>query len=112
MKKIETVISPHLLSEATGVLSRHGAMTFTVSDVLRFDGKHRRQGCYRGTSYAMPFVDEMRIEIIVDETKAAALVQALREITASDTLGAGKVWISSVDDTDSFRAGPRRAIAV
>lgn len=112
MKKIEAVISPHLLSQATDVLSRHGAMTFTVSDVLRFDSKHRRQGCYRGTSYAMPFVDEMRIEIIVDETKAAGLVQALREITAADAPGGGKVWISSVDDTNAFRRGPRREMAV
>ena len=112
MKKIEAVISPRLLSEVTDMLSRHGAMTLTVADVLRFDSKHRRQGCYRGTSYEMPFVDDLRIEFVVDEGKAPGLVQALREITASDTLGVGKVWISSIDDTNAFRVVPRRDVAV
>jgi len=112
MKRIEAVISPRLLSQVTEALSRHGAMTMTVSDVLRFDNKRRRQARYRGTSYEMPFVDEMKIDIVIDETRAAGLVQSLREITASDALGVGKVWISSVDDTNVLRVAPRRDVAV
>lgn len=112
MKKIETIISPRLLSEVTDMLARHGAMTVTVADVLRLDGKHRRQARYRGTSYEIPFVDEMKIDIVIDETRAAGLVQALRAITASDTLGVGKVWISSIDDTNVLRLAPRRDVAV
>lgn len=113
MKKIETIINPRLLHDVIDMVSRHGVTTVTVSDVLRCDTRHRRQGSYRGTPFSLdvPSLDEMKVELLVEEVKAPALLQALREIVPPDGAEAGRIWVSFVDDATESRPAARRAMA-
>lgn len=113
MKKIEANINPRQLTEVLDILSRHGVETVTVSDMMRCDTRQRRQGYYRGTPYSLnvPSLDEMKVELVIDEPKAPALLQALREIVASDGVKDGRIWVSFVDDATESRPSMRRAMA-
>lgn len=105
MKKIEAVIESRLLQDATALLARHGVTLVAVSDVMRFDDQQPSRGAYRGTSYRVPFVADLKLEVLVDDVKASETLQAVRALVSRVKGATENVWMTSAGgDVESREA--------
>ena len=107
MKKIEAIIKPYKLDEVKDALTGMGVIGMTVSEVRGFGRQKGHSELYRGTEYSISFQPKVRIEIIVEDPRAPALIEALVKATRSGKIGDGKIFVTPVDDAIRIRTGER-----
>ena len=67
---------------------------------------------YRGAEYDIALVPKIRIEIVVDDADATAVVEAICKAAQTGKIGDGKVWVASVDSVVRVRTGDRDEAAI
>jgi nitrogen regulatory protein P-II 1 len=112
MKKIEAVVKPFKLDEVKEALSEKGITGMTVSEVKGFGRQKGHTELYRGAEYVVDFLPKIRIEILVDDAKAADACRVIEEAGRTGRIGDGKIFVSPVDEVVRIRTGERGADAV
>jgi nitrogen regulatory protein P-II 1 len=84
----------------------------TVSEVSGYGRQKGHTEVYRGAEYDIALVPKIRIEIVVDDADAAAVVDAICKAAQTGTIGDGKVWVASVDSVVRVRTGDRDEAAI
>jgi nitrogen regulatory protein P-II 1 len=105
MKLVTAIIKPFKLDDVKTALKAAGVVGMTVTEVRGFGRQGGHTETYRGTEYQVDFLPKVKIETIVDDADAAAVVDAIVGAARSDKIGDGKVWVSSVDDLVRIRTG-------
>jgi nitrogen regulatory protein P-II 1 len=67
---------------------------------------------YRGAEYEVDFVPKLRVEVVVDDSQADDVVDAIVGAAATGKIGDGKVWVLPVEAVVRVRTGERGADAV
>jgi nitrogen regulatory protein P-II 1 len=67
---------------------------------------------YRGAEYTVDFVPKVRLEVLVDDADAGAVIDAIVSTAQTGSIGDGKVWSTPVDDVVRVRTGERGADAL
>jgi nitrogen regulatory protein P-II 1 len=67
---------------------------------------------YRGAEYEVDFVPKIRVEVLVDDSQADDVVDAIVGAAATGKIGDGKVWVVPVDTVVRVRTGERGADAL
>ena len=80
MKKIEAIIKPFKLDDAKDALGAVGIEGLTMSEVRGFGRQKGHSELYRGAEYVMDFLPKVRLEIVVADELAHALLQLSKEI--------------------------------
>jgi nitrogen regulatory protein P-II 1 len=112
MKLVTAVIKPFKLDDVKEALEAAGVHGLTVSEVQGYGRQKGHTEVYRGAEYSVAFVPKIRIDIVVDDSVATAVVDAIVTTAATGEIGDGKVWVTKVDEIVRVRTGERGADAV
>jgi len=112
MKLITAIIKPFKLDEVKDALKAVGVAGITVSEARGFGRQGGHSETYRGAEYKIDFVPKVRLEIVVEDQLADAVVTTIKESAASGKIGDGKIWVSTVDRLIRIRTGEEGPDAV
>ena len=112
MKLITAVIKPFKVDDVKAALTAVGVHGMTVSEVRGFGRQGGHTETYRGTEYKLVFVPKAMVQVVVEDDRAADVVDAVVEAAKTGKIGDGKVWVTTVDELVRIRTGERGAEAV
>jgi nitrogen regulatory protein PII len=112
MKKVEAIIKPFKLEEVKEALAEVGIQGMTVTEVKGFGRQKGHTEIYRGSEYTVDFLPKVKLEIVVDDTQTAQVVDAIVKTANSGKIGDGKVFVSPVEEAVRIRTGETGAEAV
>jgi len=112
MKLITAIIKPFKLEDVKVALEAAGIHGLTVSEASGFGRQRGHTEVYRGAEYTVDLVPKVRIEVVVDDSDADRVVDAIVSAAQTGRIGDGKVWVSSVESVVRVRTGERGADAL
>src|SRR5262245_42147564 len=112
MKKVEAIIKPFKLDEVKEALAKEGIEGMTVTEVKGFGRQKGHTELYRGAEYVVEFLPKVKIEILVDDDRAAVVARAIEGAAKSGQIGDGKIFILPVEEALRIRTGERGASAL
>jgi nitrogen regulatory protein P-II 1 len=112
MKKIESIIRPHLLDAVRNALQEVGVTGMTIGEVQGFGRQKGHTETYRGTEYQIEFIPKIKIEVIVPEDIEDNVVEAITKTARTGKFGDGKIFITGLDDVIRIRTGERGEAAL
>ena len=112
MKKVEAIFKPFKLDEVTDALASVGIEGLTVSEVRGFGRQQGHAELYRGAEYVAEFLPKMKLEVVVEDAKAAQVVDAICNAAHTGRIGDGKIFVLGIDEALRIRTGERGGEAV
>ena len=112
MRLVTAVVKPFKLDDVKAALEALGVQGMTVTEVQGFGRQRGHTEVYRGAEYTVSFVPKVRLEVLVDDSDALAVVDAVVAAASTGSIGDGKVWTVPVDDVVRVRTGERGAEAL
>jgi len=107
MKKIESIIRPHLLDAVKNALQEIGVVGMTVSEVRGFGRQKGHTETYRGTEYKVDFLPKVKIEVAVPDDLAQRVAEVIVETARTGKFGDGKIFVGNLDEVIRIRTGDR-----
>ena len=104
MKIVMAVIKPFKLDEVRDALTAIGVHGMTVSEASGYGRQRGHTEVYRGAEYTVDLVPKVRIEVLVEDDDASAVVDVITKSAQTGRIGDGKVWTVPVEDVVIQRA--------
>jgi nitrogen regulatory protein P-II 1 len=105
MKKIETIIRPHLLDAVKNALQEAGIVGMTVTEVKGFGRQKGHTETYRGSEYRVDFLPKVKIEVVVPNELAEKAVEAVLKTARTGKFGDGKIFVTALEQSVRIRTG-------
>ncbi|MEE4544376.1 P-II family nitrogen regulator [Streptomyces sp. V4-01] len=112
MKLVTAVIKPYKLDDVKTALQEMGVQGLTVTEASGYGRQRGHTEVYRGAEYRVDLVPKARIEVLVEDAEADAVIDALVAAARTGKIGDGKVWSVPVDTAVRVRTGERGPDAV
>ncbi|MBW1988591.1 MAG: P-II family nitrogen regulator [Deltaproteobacteria bacterium] len=112
MKKIEAIIKPFKLDDVKESLNEIGIQGMTITEVKGYGRQRGHKEIYRGAEYVVDFIPKVKLEIVVDDARAAQVVDAIRNAANTNKIGDGKIFVIPVEEAVRVRTGERGAGAI
>jgi nitrogen regulatory protein P-II 1 len=112
MKKIEAIIKPFKLDEVKEALQEVGVQGITVTEAKGFGRQKGHTELYRGAEYVVDFLPKVKIEIVGDEGRVEASVDAIQKAARTGRIGDGKIFVLNVEEAIRIRTGETGADAI
>jgi nitrogen regulatory protein P-II 1 len=112
MKKIEIITRPHMLDDIKTALTELGVKGMTVGEVKGFGRQRGHTEIYRGAEYQVDFLPKVKIEIVIEDSRAGAVVEAVRQAARTGEVGDGKIFVSEVLEVVRIRTGETGEAAI
>jgi nitrogen regulatory protein P-II 1 len=112
MKLVTAIVKPFKLDDVKQALKGVGVEGITVTEARGFGRQGGHTETYRGAEYQVDLLPKVKIEVVVDDIEALAVVDAIVAAARTDKIGDGKVWVSSLDELIRIRTGERGIDAV
>ena len=112
MKKIEAVIKPFKLDDVKEALNELGVVGMTVTEVRGFGRQKGHTELYRGAEYVVDFLPKVRLEVVVADAQADAVVEAIAAAAQTGRIGDGKIFVSTIDSALRIRTGEKDEDAI
>lgn len=112
MKLVTAIIKPFRFDDVKEALRLAGAVGLTVSEVQGFGRQRGHTEVYRGAEYTVDLVPKLRIEILVPDEDADAVVAAIVSSACTGKIGDGKVWVNAIEEVIRIRTGERGSEAL
>jgi nitrogen regulatory protein PII len=109
MKLITAIIRPDKLDELIQALIGNAARGLTVTEVRGFGRQYGRLADGPGGPALLP---KVRLDLVVLDDEAETIVQAIAKQARTETIGDGKIWVTTVDSALRVRTGERDRAAV
>ncbi len=107
MKLVTAIVKPFKLDDVKTALQAHGVQGLTISEVQGYGRQRGHTEVYRGAEYVVDFVPKVRIDVLVDDADADAVVNVIVQSAQTGQIGDGKVWVSPVESVVRVRTGER-----
>ena len=107
MKLIVAVLKPFRLDDVKDRLKTLGVSGMTITEAQGFGRQRGHTEVYRGAEYEVDFVPKLKLEVLVDDDDAPAVVDAIVESASTGQIGDGKVWVIDVETAVRVRTGER-----
>ena len=105
MKKVEAIIRPFKLDDVKVALVNAGIIGMTVGEVRGFGRQKGQVERYRGSEFTVEFLQKLKVEVVVDNDKVNAVIEAIAEAAKTGEIGDGKIFISPIDSVVRIRTG-------
>ena len=105
MKLITAIIRPFKLDDVRDALSQAGVTGVTVTEVKGYGRQKGHTELYRGAEYVVDFVPKIKIETVVPDEQADAVVEAIADSARTDKVGDGKIFVSPIGHAVRIRTG-------
>ena len=119
MKLITAVIRPEKLDELIGTVINIRAHGMTVTEVRGFGRQYGQLASGKtDVDLGLPedrkaaLLHKIRLDLLVLDGDAQAMVQAIAKHACTETIGDGKIWVTTVDSAMRVRTGERDGDAV
>ncbi|EQB11474.1 nitrogen regulatory protein P-II 1 [Sphingobium lactosutens DS20] len=112
MKKIEAIIKPFKLDEVKEALHEVGVSGITVTEAKGFGRQKGHTELYRGAEYVVDFLPKVKLEVVVDDSVADRVVEAISAAAQTGRIGDGKIFISNIEGAVRIRTGERDSDAI
>ena len=100
MKKIEAIIRRDKFPAVDEALKKLGVAGLTVEDVAgRGRARHTTTVLAKGRwSYEEEYIKRLKLEILVQDSNAKGVIDAIMANASTGSVGDGKIFVSSVDE--------------
>jgi nitrogen regulatory protein P-II 2 len=105
MKLVVAIIKPFKLDEVREALTPLGVQGLTVTEVKGFGRQKGQTEIYRGAEYHVSFLPKLRIEVVVPDDLAEAVVEAISTAARTGKIGDGKIFVLDVERALRIRTG-------
>ena len=105
MKLVTAVVKPHQVDAIKTQLNFFGVQGMTVTEAQGYGRQGGHTETYRGTEYKVSFTPKSRLEIVVDDEQAEAVVQTVADSARTGKIGDGKIWVTEVSTMVRIRTG-------
>ncbi len=112
MRKIESVIRPHLLDAVKNALQEVGVIGMTITEVKGFGRQKGHTETYRGSEYQVDFLPKIKIEVVLAEEIVDQAIDAIMKTARTGKFGDGKIFVFPVDEVIRIRTGERNEHAL
>jgi len=112
MKKVEAVIRPDRLQAVQDALDVIGSSGLTVIEVLGCGRQRGYTDTYRGARANISLQRKVKVETIVPDDVAAAVVDAIAGAAKTGEIGDGKIFVLPVERVVRIRTGEVDTAAV
>ena len=112
MKQITCVIKPFKLDEVREALADVNVTGLTVTEVKGFGRQKGHTELYRGAEYVVDFLPKVKIEIVINEDRQDAAVEAIQKAARTGRIGDGKIFVLNVEEAIRIRTGETGAEAI
>jgi nitrogen regulatory protein P-II 1 len=107
MKLVTAIIKPFKLEDVKSALEAYGIQGLTLSEASGYGRQRGHTEVYRGAEYTVDMVPKVRIEVLVEDDDASAVVDVITKSAQTGRIGDGKVWTIPVEDVVRVRTGER-----
>ena len=112
MKKVEAVIKPFKLDEVKDALQEIGVQGMTVTEARGYGRQKGHTELYRGAEYVIDFLPKVKIEVVVEDSLAENVIEAIENAARTGRIGDGKIFVTEVAQAIRIRTGDRGADAI
>lgn len=112
MKKIEAIVKPFKLDDVKEGLNEVGIQGMTITEVKGYGRQKGHKEIYRGAEYVVDFIPKVKVEVVVGDDQAEAVVAKIREAANTGKLGDGKIFVFNVEEAVRVRTGETGADAL
>jgi nitrogen regulatory protein P-II 1 len=105
MKLVTAIIKPFKLEDVKSALEAYGIHGLTLSEASGYGRQRGHTEVYRGAEYTVDMVPKVRIEVLVEDDDASAVVDVITKSAQTGRIGDGKVWTIPVEDVVRVRTG-------
>ncbi|MEW6445616.1 MAG: P-II family nitrogen regulator [Pseudomonadota bacterium] len=112
MKKIEAIIKPFRLDDVREALMELGVTGMTATEVKGFGRQKGHTELYRGAEYVVDFLPKVKVEVVVADSQADAVVDAILKSAKTGKIGDGKIFVMDVARAIRIRTGEEDEAAV
>jgi nitrogen regulatory protein P-II 1 len=107
MKLITAIIKPSKLDEVKSALQGIGVAGMTVTEASGFGRQKGHTEIYRGAEYVVDLIPKIKVEVIADDEAAARIVDTISTAANTNSIGDGKIWVTTVDSIVRVRTGEK-----
>lgn len=112
MKLITAILQTGLLEQVQVALSQYGINGMTVSECSGYGRQRGHREVYRGAEFTIDFIGKVRLEILVADSEADAVIGVIVQSARTGEVGDGKVWSTPVDEVIRIRTGEQGEAAL
>jgi len=105
MKLIMAIIKPFKLDEVREALLPLGIQGLTASEVKGFGRQKGQTEIYRGAEYHVSFLPKVKIEVVVPDSLADPVMEAIHRVAHTGRIGDGKIFVLDVERALRIRTG-------
>lgn len=104
MKKIECIVRPTALPDLEKKLNEVTS-GMTVTHVKGCGAQRGEVQIYRGAEMTVNLLAKIKIETVVCDDKVEKVIEIVKEVCQTGSVGDGKIFISPVEDVIRIRTG-------
>lgn len=112
MKQITAIIKPFKLDEVREGLAELGVTGLTVTEVKGFGRQKGHTELYRGAEYVVDFLPKIKVEVVVSDDRADAVIDAIVKAAHTGKIGDGKIFVTPVEQVIRIRTGETNESAI
>ncbi len=112
MKLVTAIIQPHKLNDVKNALAEAGINGLTVSDVQGYGQQKGYKQVYHGHEYDVNLHHKLKLEIFLSDAFVEKSVEAIMKSANTDTVGDGKIIVTTIDECIRIRTGERGDAAI
>jgi len=112
MKKIEAIIQPFKLDDVKEALKAVGIDGMTITEVRGHGRQKGHKEVYRGQEYNVDLLPKVKVEVVVPDSRADAVVKALTAGARTGKIGDGKLFVYDVAEAIRIRNDDRGEAAL
>jgi len=112
MKKVEAIIKPFKLDDVKEALNEIGIQGMTISEVKGYGRQKGHKEIYRGAEYVVDFIPKIKIEIVVEASRADEVVRKIQDAANTGKIGDGKIFVFPVEQAIRVRTGEKGKDAI
>jgi|TARA_B110000259_G_scaffold163644_1_gene189121 nitrogen regulatory protein P-II 1 len=106
MTKIEAIIRKSKFDEVKDALHGVEVNFFSYWDVTGV-GNEKEGHVYRGISYSTAEIQRRYLSVVVSDEFVERTIKAILDTAATDKIGDGKIFISSIEEAYRIRTGEK-----
>ena len=104
---VTAVIKPHKVDEVKEALKGKDIEGITITEVKGFGRQGGHTETYRGAEYTIDFLPKVKVEVLVDDSRAEEISAAIADAARTGKIGDGKIWTSPITSVVRVRTGER-----
>jgi nitrogen regulatory protein P-II 1 len=105
MVKIEAIVRDNMVEAVKDALSKIGVAGMTSWEVRGFGRQKGQTTTYRGAEYVADFIPKAKIDLVVADEDADAVVNMIIQTASTGTIGDGKIFVYPISQCIRIRTG-------